>query len=79
MDPGWIATIIVVVINIFGWGVTWGKLNGRVRNLEMTTERHEKVLANDGLIDKISDLASRCSSLEGTLRTYIELKNQAKD
>lgn len=72
MDSGWVATIIVVVVNIFGWGVTWGKMNGRVKNLESVTDRHEKVLT-DGLVAKIGDLASRCSDLEGVVRTYIDL------
>jgi hypothetical protein len=78
MDPGWIATVIVVVINIFGWGATWGKLNGRIKNLETTTDRHEKVL-NDGLVDKLSELASRCASLEGTVQTYIGLHQLGKE
>lgn len=75
MDAGWIAAIVIVVINIFGWGATWGKLNGRVKNLETATERHEKVL-NDGLVEKIAELSSRCSGLEGTVRTYINLREK---
>ena len=77
MDIGWIATIIVIVINIFGWGATWGKLNGRVKNLETATDRHEKVL-NDGLVNKLSELASRCANLEGTVQTYINLQQKGK-
>ena len=76
MDLGWIATIIVIVINIFGWGMAWGRLNGRVKNLETLLEKHERVIGEDGLISKISDLASRCSTLEGILRTYINMKEK---
>jgi len=75
MDVGWIAAIIIVVINIFGWGATWGRLNGRVKNLETTTDRHDKLL-NDGLVAKIADLSSRYASLEGTVRTYINLREK---
>jgi len=76
MDPAWVGIVIIVVINIFGWGATWGRLNGRVKNLEMTLNRHEKILGQDGLLEKISDLASRCSTLEGTLKTYIDIKER---
>ena len=70
---GWIATIIVVIINIFGWGATWGRLNGRVKSLEECAQRHEKVL-NDGLTSKLSEVATKCSNLEGIIRTYIDLQ-----
>lgn len=72
MSPGWIATIIVVIINIFGWGVTFGKLNGRVKNLEETVDRHEKVL-NDGLVQELSECKSQIAKLDGSVKTYIEL------
>lgn len=72
MDPGWITTGILIVVNIFGWGFTTGKLNGRVKNLEEITKRHEKVL-NNGLVQEIGRLNSRFSNLEGTVQTYINL------
>lgn len=75
MDPGWIATIIVIVINIFGWGVTYGKLNGRVKSLEETTDRHERVL-NDGVVQQMAKLQSQCAGLDATLHTYINLHKQ---
>ena len=76
MDPAWVGIIIISVINIFGWGMAWGKLNGRVKNLEILIEKHERMIGEDGLVAKISDLASRCSSLEGTLTTYIDLASR---
>jgi hypothetical protein len=78
MDLGWLATIIVIVINIFGWGMAWGKLNGRVKSLETLVAKHDKIIGENGLMAKISDLASRCSGLEGVLQTYIELERGKK-
>jgi len=72
MDASWIATIVVIAINIFGWGVTFGKLNGRLKNLEETTQRHEKVL-NDGVVQELSKLKSQVANLDGTVKTYIDL------
>jgi len=66
MDPGWIAAIAVIVVNIFGWGFTFGNLNGRVKSLEDTTKRHEKTLNEDGLMQEVSNLA-------GKVQTYIDL------
>jgi flagellar biosynthesis component FlhA len=73
MDSGWLASIIVIGINIFGWGVIFGKLNGRVKSLEQTSERHEKTL-NDGLMQQMGMLQAQCASLKGTLDTYIDLR-----
>ena len=72
MEPSWIATIVIVVINIFGWGVTVGKLNGRVKSLKETVDRHEKVL-NDGLVQELSECKSQIANLDGSVKTYIEL------
>jgi hypothetical protein len=76
MNPSWIAAIAVILINILGWSYTkiygFGKLNGRVEKLEETTNRHEKIL-NDGVVQKIADLQSQVSNLEGTVQTYIDL------
>jgi len=76
MDPAWIATAIVIIINIFGWGMTFGRLNGRVKTLEETTQRHEKILS-DGLAKQISDLSSKCAGLQATINTYIDLQRRA--
>jgi hypothetical protein len=73
MDPAWLGLIIVMVVNIFGWGVTMGKLSGRIKNLEQVVERHEKILGSNGVASQISTLSSRCSTLEGTVKTYIDL------
>jgi len=73
MEPGWIATIIVIVINIFGWGVTFGRFNGRVKSLEDIAERHENILSGDGVLGKMAALQSDCSKLQGTIQTYIDL------
>jgi hypothetical protein len=73
MEPAWIATIGALVINIFGWGATWGKLNGRVKSLEDCTGRHEKLL-NNGLVDKLSETSNKVASLDATLKTYMELE-----
>ena len=75
MEPSLIATIVIVVINIFGWGVTVGKLNGRVKSLKETVDRHEKVL-NDGLVQELSKCKTQIANLEGTVRTYINLKEK---
>lgn len=75
MNPSWIAAIVIIAINILGWGYTFGKLNGRVKSLEKTTERHEKVL-NDGIVQDLSELKSQVAGLEGTLQTYINLKEK---
>jgi hypothetical protein len=77
MDTGLVTGIVVTVINIVGWGYTkvygFGKLNGRVDNLEKTTDRHEKLLTEDGLIEKISECKNQISNLKGSVDTYIEL------
>lgn len=76
MEPGWIAAIVVIIINIVGWGYTkiygFGKLNGRVENLEDTTKRHERIL-NDGVVQKLADVEAQVAKLEGTVQTYIDL------
>lgn len=76
MDPSWIAAIVVIIINIVGWSYTkvygFGKLNGRVEELEKTAARHEKVL-NDGLVQELAELKSQVANLEGTVKTYIDL------
>jgi hypothetical protein len=72
MEPGWIAAIFIIVANLFGWGFTFGKLNGQVKSLKETTERHEKIL-NDGLVQKLSECKSELSELKGTVETYIDL------
>lgn len=76
MEPSWIAAIVIMIINVFGWGFTYGKLNGRVKNLEDTTDRHEKTLNDDGLIREISKCKQQISNLEGTVKTYIDLTNR---
>ena len=77
MDAGLATGIIVTAINVIGWGYTkvygFGKLNGRVDNLEKTTDRHEKLLNEDGLIEKLNDCKSQISNLKGSVDTYIEL------
>jgi len=75
MDAAWIAAIGVILVNIFGWGFTFGKLNGRIKSLEKTTERHEKTL-NDGVVQELSAVKSQLGNLEGTLKTYIELNKR---
>jgi hypothetical protein len=84
MDVGIITGIAVTVINIVGWGYTkvygFGKLNGRVDNLEKTTERHEKMLEDNGLIQKLGECKEQIAHLEGTLNTYIDLaKRENRD
>jgi hypothetical protein len=77
MDIGLVTGIVVTAINIVGWGYTkvygFGKLNGRVDNLEKTLDRHEKVLTNNGLVNKIGECKAQIANLEGTVKTYIEL------
>ena len=75
MEPGWVATIAAIAINVFGWGVIFGKINGRVKSLEETTARHEKVL-NDGVVQEMAKLGKECASLRGKLDTYIKLQQQ---
>lgn len=77
MNAAWIATIAVIIINIFGWGFTFGKLNGRIKTLEETTQRHEKVL-NDGVVQELSGVKSQLANLEGTIKTYIEITEKSK-
>jgi hypothetical protein len=79
MDPAWVGLIIIIVINIFGWGVTTGKLNGRIKHLEQTVDRHEQILGSNGLATQISTLSSRCSTLEGTVKTYIDLHKRGEE
>jgi hypothetical protein len=76
MDIGAVAAIAAVGMNVVGWAFAFGKLNGRVRSLEQTAERHEKVLSDGGVVQKLSQLQSQVSELEGTVRTYIELKER---
>jgi hypothetical protein len=77
MDVGLATGIIVTTINVIGWGYTkiygFGKLNGRVDNLEKTSDRHEKLLTEDGLIEKINNCSNQIAGLDGTVKTYIEL------
>lgn len=75
MNPSWIAAIVLIVINILGWAYTFGKLNGRVKSLEETAERHEKTL-NDGIVQKLAEVQSQVAGLEGTLQTYINLREK---
>jgi len=76
MEPSWIAAIVLIVINILGWGYTkiygFGKINGRIKNLEKTTDRHEKVL-NDGVVQRLAGVEAQVAKLEGTVQTYIDL------
>jgi len=77
-DPGWIASILLIIGNLLGWGFIVGKLNGRVKNLEETAQRHEKTL-NNGIVQKLSGLQSQVSNLEGTVQTYINLKEGPRE
>lgn len=72
MNPSWLAAIVVIVINIIGWAYTFGKLNGKVKSLEETTDRHEKAL-NDGIVQELSEVKSQVAALDGTIQTYIDL------
>jgi hypothetical protein len=72
LEPSWIAAIALIGVNIFGWGTIFGKLNGQVKSLEETMERHERVL-NNGIVQELSELKSQVANLEGTVKTYIDL------
>lgn len=65
-----IGLIIVTAITAVGWIsttiFTFGKLHG-------TVQRHEKVLT-DGIIAEISDLKAQVAGLDGTIQTYIKIK-----
>jgi hypothetical protein len=73
VEPSWLAAVLLIVGNIFGWGVIHGKLNGRVKSLEETTKRHEKMLNENGLMREVSECKSAISNLTGTVQTYIDL------
>jgi len=79
MDPGWISAVVLIVINVAGWGYTkvygFGKLNGRVEKLEETAKRHERVL-NDGIVQELSAVKAQVAALEGTVQTYIDLTKE---
>jgi len=81
MDPSWITAVVLIVINVVGWGYTkvygFGKLNGRVEKLEKTAERHEKVL-NNGVVHELSEVKEQVAKLEGTIQTYIDLTKDRK-
>jgi hypothetical protein len=82
MDSGLIAGIVVTAINIVGWGYTkvysLGKLDGRIKNVEDTTARHEKVLNEDGLLQKIGECKNDIGSLKSKVDTYIELTRDSR-
>jgi len=78
MDVSMIAAIVVIAVNIGGWGFTIGNLNGRVKSLEQTTTRHEGVISGDGLSKEISECKVRMAGLESEVHTYIELTRNEK-
>lgn len=65
-----IALIVVTAITAVGWIsttiFTFGKLHG-------TVQRHEKVLSN-GIVKELSDLKAQVAGLDGTIKTYIKIK-----
>lgn len=71
-----IAVIAIGAINVAGWVYTrvyaMGKLNGKIEQLEATSERHDKVLS-DGIAKELSELKAEVAGLTGTLNTYIDL------
>lgn len=75
MDPSWLAAVIIIVINIIGWAYTFGKLNGRVKSLEETADRHEKSI-NNGVVQEISECKTELANLAGIVRTYIDLTKE---
>jgi len=81
MDPSWITAVVLIVINVVGWGYTkvygFGKLNGRIEKLEETAERHEKTL-NNGVVQEMSKVKAQLAALEGTVQTYIDLTKDRK-
>jgi hypothetical protein len=83
MDIGSITAIVVTGINIIGWAYTKvqaiDKLNGRVDHLEKTSDRHEKILGEDGLVNKISECKAQIANLDGTLKTFIDLTKKQKN
>lgn len=62
--------LIITAVNIIGWVAirihTLGRMNEKV-------ERHDKLLSN-GLPKEINDLKNEVSRLDGTVRTYIDMK-----
>jgi len=80
MDIGSITAVVITAINIGGWIFSFGKLNGKVEELDKITERHEKLLTGDGLIDKINNCETQIANLKGSVDTYIDLtKDRNKD
>jgi hypothetical protein len=71
-----VPVVIVTIVNIIGWVAmrvfALGRLDGAVKSLNETCDRHERLL-NNGIVQQISDLKLRVGELTGRVNTYIEL------
>lgn len=65
---GLVVMILVVIGNIIAWVYSYGKLSERVKNLDDTI--------NNGICEKVDGISRHVSTMEGTLVTYIQLKEK---
>jgi len=70
MDGSMIALIVVTVVNICGWAISYGKLKQKVSDMDN--------ILNNGLIKKVDNMSNTMSGMESRLNTYIELKENIK-
>lgn len=68
MDGTWLALITITLVNIAGWGISYGKLKQKVKDLDD--------ILNNGLVKKVDDMNTTVASLESRVNTFIELKGK---
>jgi len=68
MDGNIVALVVITVVNIAGWGISWGKMKQKVDSIDD--------ILNDGLVKKVDDINTTIASLESRVNTYIELKER---
>lgn len=68
MNAPWIAVIVITLVNIGGWAISYGKLKQKVDSMN-------DILSN-GLVKKVDDMNTTMAKMESRFNTYIELKEK---
>ncbi len=68
MAAPWIALIVITLVNIGGWAISYGKLNQKVDTVND--------ILNNGLVKKVDTMNTTMAKMEGRFNTYIELKEK---
>ena len=70
MDGGMVALIVITIVNICGWAISYGKLKQKVSDMDD--------ILNNGLIKKVDNINNTMAGMKSRLNTYIELKENIK-